>query len=533
MNKKSHQNALFIGLILLYLGVNNGNGQSCLAHFSWTQVAANHLSFNDSSSTGTNFHTNCFWSFGDGYNSIGQSPTHGYSAPGTYTVCLTISDSVGCHNTFCDTVHVTGSVTCNLLVSTHSHSSSCATCHDGSAFVANISGGTAPYSYSWSPSGATTDTLSGLAPGTYTVCVFDANGCHSCNSVIIGHSTSGCHAHYTWHQPGANHLTFNDSASTGTSSTTNYYWDFGNGQYGNGQNPTHGYNNPGTYTFCDTVHVSGSVICTMSIAAHSRPASCGTCHDGSGYVASITGGTSPYSYSWSLSGATTDTLTGLVPGTYTVCVFDANGCHACTSVTITHAASCSAFYTLQADSIHPGNYLATNLSHGNSHLIYTWSWGDSSHDSTATPHHTYLGAGLYHICLTITDSTGCTSTYCDTLTAARLANWAATQHTTVNVIMPAGATGIDENHILNNWNIFPNPSKGLTTIAYSLNQNSNVRISVFDIVGREVISLADFRNQNSGIYEIKFDANSLNIGTYLIRIIANNDVETKRLTLVR
>jgi surface protein len=46
---------------------------------------------------------------------------------------------------------------------------------DGSATV-SISGGTAPYTYSWSPNGGTAPTAAGLAAGTYTVTVTDANG---------------------------------------------------------------------------------------------------------------------------------------------------------------------------------------------------------------------------------------------------------------------------------------------------------------------------------------------------------------------
>jgi hypothetical protein len=47
---------------------------------------------------------------------------------------------------------------------------------DGTASV-NATGGTAPYSYSWTPGGASTPTLSGLVAGLYMVTVTDANGC--------------------------------------------------------------------------------------------------------------------------------------------------------------------------------------------------------------------------------------------------------------------------------------------------------------------------------------------------------------------
>ena len=53
-----------------------------------------------------------------------------------------------------------------------------ATClnNDGTA-TATPSGGTAPYFYSWSPGGQTTQTISGIAGGTYTCTITDSHGC--------------------------------------------------------------------------------------------------------------------------------------------------------------------------------------------------------------------------------------------------------------------------------------------------------------------------------------------------------------------
>ncbi|MEZ5028420.1 MAG: SprB repeat-containing protein [Ferruginibacter sp.] len=52
---------------------------------------------------------------------------------------------------------------------------SCFGANNGS-IVANVSGGTTPYTYAWS-NGANTATISALAAGAYTVVVTDANGC--------------------------------------------------------------------------------------------------------------------------------------------------------------------------------------------------------------------------------------------------------------------------------------------------------------------------------------------------------------------
>ena len=55
---------------------------------------------------------------------------------------------------------------------------------DGTASIAVI-GGTPPYTYAWSPSGGSTSSASGLAPGTYTVTVTDANGCQENTAVVV------------------------------------------------------------------------------------------------------------------------------------------------------------------------------------------------------------------------------------------------------------------------------------------------------------------------------------------------------------
>ena len=57
--------------------------------------------------------------------------------------------------------------------------------NDGTA-TASVSGGTAPYSYLWTPSGQTGATASGLSAGTYNLDVTDANGCTEYTQVQVG-----------------------------------------------------------------------------------------------------------------------------------------------------------------------------------------------------------------------------------------------------------------------------------------------------------------------------------------------------------
>ncbi len=522
----------------------------CQAHFTWVQTAPNTIAFYDSSSTGTGVHTTYSWNFGGGTQGNGQNPVHVFNVPGTHTVCLTIHDRKGCESTFCDTIHVTGTLICTLAFGTETEPASCNLCGDGEAEVEKNTGGTPPYAYSWSPGGATTNEIEHLNPGIYTVCVTDANGCKVCrtDTITLKPNISSCQAHFTWTQTAPNHITFDNSSSVNTGPHTSYLWSFGNGNVAAGANPSAVYNVPGTYTvclsirdtghchstFCDTIQVTGPVICNLIVTARSYHASCDTCHDGSAALAHLIGGTAPFTYSWS-TGDTTQSSRNLMPGTYTLCVTDANACKACTLVTVGKKGhpACSAEFILQADTLHPGNYIVTNLSKGSGPLHYVWSWGDgSANDTIAAPHHTYPSAGLYQICLSIKDTTGCSASDCDVVMAARLPSWTAGQHTTVNVILPATATGIVAQDLVNGWNVFPNPSQGSALITYSLSRPSDVNIDVYTLTGQQVLKLQSINNQTAGSHEVPLESGKLKAGMYLIQMRSGSQTVTKRLTII-
>jgi photosystem II stability/assembly factor-like uncharacterized protein len=79
---------------------------------------------------------------------------------------------------------------------------------------------------------------------------------------------------------------------------------------------------------------------------------------------------------------------------------------------------------------------------------------------------------------------------------------------------------------------YPNPFNPSTTIKFELPKSSMVRLSVFDILGREVSVLVNER-RNAGVHEVKFDAAGLASGVYFYRMQAGSYIETKKLLLVR
>ncbi|CCG53278.1 Protein of unknown function precursor; putative adhesin [Flavobacterium indicum GPTSA100-9 = DSM 17447] len=122
------------------------------------------------------------WNFGDGTTSTQQSPSHTYPFPGgPYTVTLQVTDSSSPPQiststqtiTLPDPIQITGLV----------NSSPCSSGNTGSIDL-SVSGGTPPYTYSWS-NGATSQDLSNLANGSYTVTVTDKFNCTATKTFII------------------------------------------------------------------------------------------------------------------------------------------------------------------------------------------------------------------------------------------------------------------------------------------------------------------------------------------------------------
>jgi hypothetical protein len=59
--------------------------------------------------------------------------------------------------------------------------------NNGTATV-NVTGGTQPFSFVWSPGGGTGETIDGLSAGNYSVVVTDANGCEATATVSVGNN---------------------------------------------------------------------------------------------------------------------------------------------------------------------------------------------------------------------------------------------------------------------------------------------------------------------------------------------------------
>lgn len=79
---------------------------------------------------------------------------------------------------------------------------------------------------------------------------------------------------------------------------------------------------------------------------------------------------------------------------------------------------------------------------------------------------------------------------------------------------------------------YPNPFNPVTNIEFSVPHSGNVKLAVYDILGREVSILAD-QKLNPGNYSYRFEAGNLSSGVYFYRISGENFTDIKKMVLVK
>ncbi|MFH1194557.1 MAG: T9SS type A sorting domain-containing protein [bacterium] len=97
-----------------------------------------------------------------------------------------------------------------------------------------------------------------------------------------------------------------------------------------------------------------------------------------------------------------------------------------------------------------------------------------------------------------------------------------------NDVEPTTET-VTEKFSINNY---PNPFNPTTTIKYTIPEDGIVTIKVFDVLGREIITLVNQR-QLKGDYSVEFDASGLASGMYIYRIRMNDYIQSKKMVLLR
>lgn len=336
------------------------------------------------------------WSNGDTLGTITRLNGGGYS--------VTVTDSSGCVLNAGPFIVREPAVLTVVLDSLND-----LTCNSDSSGFINVSvgGGNVPFSYNWS-NGATTQDLSNLSVGSYSLTVTDSSGCVvnlgplaviepavlaiqldtfggiSCNGAADGRllvTPSGGIGPYTY--------LWSNSATT---------QDITNLPAGNYQL---------TLTDANGCTFAGPLLTLIDPVALTinldslYDVSCNGLGDGAIFSTPL-GGTAPYSYVWD-NGDTLPNITRLNGGTYTATVTDDNGCVLVFGpITVREPAPLTAVVdsinaiACNGDSI---GFINISVAGGNFPFSYNWSNGDTTQDLTN------LQAGSYS--LTVTDSSSC------------------------------------------------------------------------------------------------------------------------------
>jgi hypothetical protein len=345
------------------------------------------------------------------------------------------------------------------------------------------SGGTAPYTYSWSPAGGNNQTASNLCAATYTVVVNDAVGCFTATQVVITQPTAltanastvtnvSCY--------GGSNGSATVAANGGTPAYI-YLWSPSGGNTVTANNLT-----AGTYTVtvtdshgCTITYTTVITQPTVLTAAASTVTnvSCNGGNDGSATVAA-NNGSPAYTYLWSPSGGTGQTANNLAAGTYTVTVTDSHGCTATSTAFITEpTVLAAAASTVTNVSCNGGNNGSATVAANNGSPAYTYLWSPSGGTGQTASN---LGAGSYTV--TVTDSHGCTITSTAIITQPALLTSSITAQTNVlcnggsngsATVIPVGGTGVPTY----SWNTAPvqttSTATGLAAGTYTVTDANN------------------------------------------------------------
>ncbi|MFH1321519.1 MAG: gliding motility-associated C-terminal domain-containing protein [Bacteroidota bacterium] len=338
-------------------------------------------------------------------NGCSSSSCTGLTA-GSYWVSIT--DASGCD----DSASVTVFEPSALVITTTTSPSECGA-SNGQACVDTVTGGTPPYSYSWSNGDTTSCTDTILASGSYTITVTDFNGCN--DTAVTSVSDLGAPAASITSQVNVSCFGACDGQATvtitGGSMPFSVIWSNGDNLSGidTGSYST----TTGLCVGALMVGVIDSAGCTisdnttitqpaqLSISVDSiQNVSCWSVSDGAVYTTTA-GGTGPYSYSWTNTLQSTDDIVNVTANTYDVTATDDNGCTAINSATITEPTPLFVNVNI-TDASAPGacdGSFDLIVSGGTTPYSFYWDTGDTTEDISN------LCAGIYSV--DITDSNGC------------------------------------------------------------------------------------------------------------------------------
>ncbi len=337
-------------------------------------------------------------------------------AAGTYNVVITDANGTtgGCRATNSVTITQPSAAVSSTFTQVN------VVCNGGSTGSINLTpaGGTPAYTFAWTGPGsftATTEDISSLVAGTYDVVITDANGttggCRATNSVTITQPSAPVSSTFTQANVLCNGGNTGSVNLTPAGGTTPY---------------TFAWTGPGSFT-ATTEDISSLVAGTYNVVITDANGTTGGCRStnsvtiteptklvisnsvtdvkcfaqsNGGVNATISGGVTPYSFSWT-NASTTEDITNVVAGSYTLTVTDNNGCTIQTTGVVNQPALLVATHVISDVKCYNGSDGAIDLTitGGITPYVFAWNSGNTTEDISGKITGTYK--------VTVTDKNLC------------------------------------------------------------------------------------------------------------------------------
>ncbi|CAN5126505.1 hypothetical protein BH09BAC2_BH09BAC2_18730 [soil metagenome] len=426
------------------LVVSNASGADSIAKSSYITVNSNptvsftgvptvgcfplKVQFTDQTIAGSGTIAKYEWDFGDGSISNVANPLHVYTAIGSYTVTLRVTNSTGCTSTITKAqyVKVTVGINTAFTIQNPTHCAAPATVN-----FQNQSTGSGTLFYQWlfgdgGTSTAVNPSYTYTSPGTYTVklIVTNSTGCTDTLTKVDAVSIGNFKADFTLTASVCTGVPFTIT-NTSAPAPVSVLWDFGDGTTSTAINPVKTYITAGNYIIKLTADFGGCIdVVSKSVAVTDPPkidfsadkTSLCSAPASINFINNSTGGTS---YKWYFGDGDSSTAispahTYLSTGTYTVTLVVTNASGCTDSLVkpgyIVIQGPTAAIADLPKGGCAPYTHIFQSSSTSVDPIVsYLWNFGDGTTSTQQNPSHTF-NVGVYTITLTVTTAGGCSNT---------------------------------------------------------------------------------------------------------------------------
>lgn len=358
---------------------------------------------------------------------------------------------------------------------------------DGSITGIQINGGALPLTYEWNSIVSASQNLTNLDAGSYSLFVADANGCGTTVGPFVVGENTGPTINATNLTTTIEHCNQSDGSISGLSATGENPLMY---EFNGNASPTPSVSGlpAGNYTFsvtdvygCESLFpniiINASV--PLTIDSSNLQTTIATCGQNNGSISglNVSGGSTPYTYTWNGVSSSSTSLTSVSSGTYTLSVTDAFNCNVSSNpISVISGGFPTAGFTINPNPTTLGD--TTYFTSTASSDVVSWYYYSDNGYSFNTQNGSFLfpNRGIYTVCQVVTNNFGCQDSICLPVSINEL-------NQVVQIPLP---------------NIFTPNNDGSNDAFFITGNNANHNITIFNRWGQIIFQASPYLNNWNG-----------------------------------